>query len=750
MKIKKYVNSVVQNRTDDFYVIKRDEKKFYTKKSTYNSLKKLKTDLEQTSAIGKTINIGIAAQEIYKNYKNKTKSFCAKLHYLLSKSIFVIRKIFQRKIEFKLDQERNEIKALHKAIISEVDHAAREVHLGSPANTLNSLFNPNNSNEQLETVITVIKNFKDRLNDPLTQQRITESRRKENEKIYQQLIDELKADLSIPREFIEAVENAWTGQINTLIPKEVKENKVLFSDHLKKQILSASKEATSKKIKQQLKELESKILEDFHKGRITPSEKVIKTAYQEFFQLLKKAEEGGKLSPEELKKWKLQYNDIVNKAYLENEIIKYKKEQEKGLVKRVSGNSIERILLSALSNTTIEEKNNNNFSKLKVLETLLTGHDLDKISIEELKNQVSYAQQEERIRNVGIPQNSIKRTILLIDQIQTKYNEEQHKAISYRDIECLKQLANPKTKKPIEKLKKSKERSIKNSINIEFSNKIKEKEFISDVKKYHNFKLDNLTLDQFIINSDQFKDFSIKFEKNYTGSIQFYREFGEDLAMEFDQSDDINEALGDGVCWAKSSRWVADEVNYADANEVNHADNKLTDEFIKKHHWNEIIESDRFIQAFEGCIHYFKVADNNFDSNKIIKFLNKEVIPKKIRTKLKIKPIATTPHLVTTSVDNEKGLTDFWKLELLNYLNIETDALERSEGAALLGISKHAIYMRYDLKRNVYRIGDPNFGIIEFNKGTLEERRKKFFDCFAFFMLFYKTDHCIFTTFLKK
>ncbi len=60
--------------------------------------------------------------------------------------------------------------------------------------------------------------------------------------------------------------------------------------------------------------------------------------------------------------------------------------------------------------------------------------------------------------------------------------------------------------------------------------------------------------------------------------------------------------------------------------------------------------------------------------------------------------------------------------------------LKKSHGVALLNIPGHQMYIRFDTRKNLYRIGDPNIGILTFdNKDNFFACLKSLLDTFYFY-----------------
>lgn len=752
-----YITSISKiNDSDatDSYKIDRDPKFVKKPGCAARTLNAFEKDIQANTSVGKAIKTGIAAQEIYKGYIEKSNSLCGKFCYVIKKAAYVIKKIFYGSLpEFGLDAEKKEIEKSYQAILHVADQACQDFH-GSLAIIVDTM-TPSEKlpdQEQLENVVTVVQNVKSRLNHPETQRKITDARKKHNEEAFNSLLNLLcRQYTAIPQKFVHAVIDSWTNPYNDLIPACVKEHKTLFTKELQDKILNAAlqivNETNEKKINELLVELQKNISKDFLEGKITPSALVIQRAYPELFKYIKDREERktSALSDDKLAQLKAQYNKIVNQAYLKNEIQKYKELQKSQLIQRSTESSLERILLNAIGAKKTDESKNSNLENLNILETLLLGDGLDVMSIEELKHQISLSQQAERLFSRGIAKNSISRFVEVIEEADKEYESALEKAKPLHNIIArLSPDVNPdRCKQSIEGLKRRKEKIIKQKIQREFSKKAGQENFVKQLRDFIDSASSKPSIkNTFEITPETFSSFSTKAEEAMS-MIDFFNEYCSDMLMEFRQgADDPNEILGNGVCWAKSSRWVADEVNFPDQT--------ITKEYIQKRDWNVITEQDRFLQAFADMAISFKSSLSSLDD------LNKLYFPNSVRKPLNISPLKSIPYGIDVDAECSKLLTkpslspgdkqivtDFWTNKINIFLENEY-ALKKSNGTFLLGIEKHAIYMRFDSKRNIYRIGDPNFGIFEFNRGTLDERKEKFIRCFAFFALFYKTDHCLF------
>ena len=65
---------------------------------------------------------------------------------------------------------------------------------------------------------------------------------------------------------------------------------------------------------------------------------------------------------------------------------------------------------------------------------------------------------------------------------------------------------------------------------------------------------------------------------------------------------------------------------------------------------------------------------------------------------------------------------------LKKHMELHQERLRFSHGTLLLMITKHALHIRCDHKRKIFRFGDTNTGIFDFHKS--DEPLKELFECF--------------------
>lgn len=173
-------------------------------------------------------------------------------------------------------------------------------------------------------------------------------------------------------------------------------------------------------------------------------------------------------------------------------------------------------------------------------------------------------------------------------------------------------------------------------------------------------------------------------------AIAWYKKYQDHFVCEFSQGwDDVNEALGGGVCYAAGNR-LARQILF------------FPDEPVEKIRLNSILPSDRWLQA-----------SYNISKQKVI-------LPPEILAKLGIKEI------ILFFARGEENL----RAAILD----QVGNLRGSNGGIIVNSATHATVMRLDHVRNKYQFIEPNFGTLKFEKATKEETPEelahRMVDCF--------------------
>lgn len=587
------------------------------------------------------------------------------------------------------------------------------------------------------------------VNTPSMQEKILEKRRLFNETAFTALVEELEKDPTIPPAFLQAFRASWKApeSDDQIIPLEIKQHKKLFSRALRQEILASAKKAANEsdkeKIAESLENLRKNILQDLNSGRIIPADKVIQDRYKGFFDLLKKAREGQVLSGEEQILWKEKYNEIVNNAYLHYEVGKKSKNP---LLTKPTGSKIENHLLELLGRGKEDdpiEKKKRNLANLKVMETLMGGQGLDKISIEELKLRVAEEQRLARLQGPGIPQ--ARRAAQLIDALEEKRQALQREAEPFtKEITTLDSPCPPKNKK---KLLQKKKRTLQYKISSEIFRGMKTSSILAEIKNYLSENSGDLNkiIDRF--NRISPEEISTDFDKN-PRNFQFYNKWGSQFLLELIQgNEDKNEALGNGVCCAINSRWIQKELE--------NKKNKIDADFIRIHQLDAILPEDRVAQClYESSLELPKIYLGNISvPSDELKRYNEIIFPKQFRDRFNFAPLTELPKTIAPNDFKEKN--DYSTTEKQQHHHIwkdlfqkQLDTLPPNQKIVDLGLSfeggGHAIYIRYDLENGIFRIGDPNYGLIEIKEGSIEEKKNNFIECLADLMMEYNTKYCSF------
>jgi hypothetical protein len=199
--------------------------------------------------------------------------------------------------------------------------------------------------------------------------------------------------------------------------------------------------------------------------------------------------------------------------------------------------------------------------------------------------------------------------------------------------------------------------------------------------------LKSTSLKQSILNAWHDPDFG----KSLLPKMDFYNEFGTHLALEFMQgSEDPNEALTEGVCWALVHRIMGQSQQKPNEDEAS-----LT---------IGITPGDRVVQArYKQTKEHWKYSPKEFDKDR-----EKELLCSK-----------------------EKS-------EWIHGIDSFKDELQPSKGWMLLGLyfedsTAHAIGLRVDHTRNKLWLWDPNIGFFKFeaHETSFGENKKRLLSCLS-------------------
>lgn len=738
------------------------------------SLKLLEQKCDPKDA-AKTIKIAIAAHEIFKGYTKKITGFWARICY-------GIRKLFG--LHKKLDAKNKGVADIYQKILMSArtcyqrqDLAAEDslkfflptpapipesVPVSQPLSTpthppistaesiIEALAASNSNNRpEPQQVATVVNKLEALINAPIMQEKILEKRRTFNEMAFTKLLEELEKNPVIPPSFLQAFRASWNApeSDDQIIPLKIKQHKQLFSRALRQEILVAAKKAAKEfdkeKITESLENLRKNILQDLNSGRIIPAEKVIQDRYKGFFDLLRKASEGEIFSEQEQILWKEKYNEIVNHAYLHYEVTKKRKNTS---LTPATGSKIENLLLELLGRGKESdpiEKKKRNLVNLQVIETLMGGQGLDKISIEELKLHIAKEQRLARLQGPGIPK--AERAAQVIDALEEKRQALRRQAEPFaKEIITLDPNCPPKGKKF---LLKGKEKTFKRKINRAIYERMKRATTLEEIKNYLSGNSENLaaTIDKF--NKISLEKISIDFDNNPRHFL-FYNKWGSQFLLELIQgSEDANEALGEGVCCAITSRWIQ--------NELKNTKNTIDTDFIRNCQLDQILPEDRIAQSlFQSSTELPKIYLGNISvPSDHLQQYNEIKFPKKFRNRFNFAPLTQLPIRITPEGIKEKNnynisekqrLHAMWKNLFQKHLeNLPSNQKILNVILSLRDVG-HAIYVRYDVTNGIFRIGDPNYGIIEITGNSIDEKKNYFLECFADLMMEYNPKSCSF------
>ncbi len=181
--------------------------------------------------------------------------------------------------------------------------------------------------------------------------------------------------------------------------------------------------------------------------------------------------------------------------------------------------------------------------------------------------------------------------------------------------------------------------------------------------------------------------------------FDWYYKWIDNIEKPFSQGfEDKNEALGQGVCFAMSLRLIAYENTHPDA----------TDEEIANH--IQIKPQDRFFQALYSATKHSKLDDRILSHVGLKNLRVVDQFPKKNKDFLDRKKLLQ--HLSQTVKDSTK-----WKeINGVCSIGISGGKVKESKGAKKITNGwGHAIHTRIDTDRGIYRLFDPNFGLLFFH-----------------------------------
>lgn len=725
-----YILEVKENVQNSSFDIIRQTKK---PGSALETLQKLENTYEQA----KRAKVEEAATEIFNGFKIKAERYseqstgfagfifkvmkwfgCDKK---LAAKRQAVEEVYQRimaKVRSKPEDEKGE-EPSEKNLSKNIPALAQKDE--SSASIIDTLANPTAS---IQDVADISKKLAAMLENPESNVNMRLKRAAFNKKAYEQLHEELKKDQAIPAEFIQAVEESWENVHdvpNSLIPLRVKNSDELFDSALSRQILAQAQEVAKKASKEAiataLQELSENIAKDLKQGRIVASQAVLENYYKDFFTVLKKARDGVSITKEEEAAWNMQYSAIVNKAFLNQQISQIKNK------KRIAISSIEAFLLKGLYNISqndilAQQKQKN--AHLAVIEFLLADQGLDKIAIDELKQLIAKEQRLKRFAEHGI-QNA-ERLGILVEEWDGQYRFKLREVLPLaNEIETLHCDGLIKLKKRILKRKKI---LLKKSIRNCIFKQIKSEEGL--LKEY----LLSKDSQPYSLNFPTADQLSKSVDETLAQDIKFFNKWKDDFLFELIQGEDENECLKEGICLAIVLRWIKDELKNEGGN--------IDPSYIEKNHLNSLLPRDRVIQTSIETAGFLVIESLKKPGEKIpIKtldevpaFMNEKIYTKSLKRKIGLTP--SNKHIdELKKLSPEDRNPNEWQEILKRYLEQDSKCTTIHWGLRFSKGPGHAIYTRIEKDKGIFRIGDPNYGMIEIRGRDDEEKYARFLECFS-------------------
>ncbi len=543
-----------------------------------------------------------------------------------------------------------------------------------------------------------------------------------NDVASQKLFDEMQKDPQIKLDVFRKFEENWRSGDRSLFGADVQKGGLLTEQTREVIIKEARHLSTQVELTAALEGFKRRLSRDLSAGAVVPQKKVLEARYPSFFTFVKKKFK--ELTQPEKKDLTAGYRKIVADALLLQEMKKIERHTA-----QTPGSFVENTLLQMLGLGSIENlevRRQRHQAEMQVVKTLLEGQGLAGKELENMRSKLEEAKLEGRLLASGVPKEQVKIYQQVIQTVQVIYDQMLVDAKDYKGQ--LNLLPEGQLKQMRQWLLETKANWFDKSIEQEVSEKLKaltQPNAWNELVKKSPDEVATEILEPFesyygMLKSGYLNEY---FENGLKPYIEFHNKWKHRLQGEMIQGVvDKQEAFGDGVCTGVGSRWAINDQRHPKASVQ-----ELCDPAKLK-----VSATDRLLQGFTSMAFRLKhfIIKTQKDRNES---LIEKTFPEGFKKTLGIQKAETMGNVSGTydSVTNKyKQLTDE-QLQAFETQIKGQKKLEQSNGVmpVRLDFAKggaHLIYLRYDPKQkpNVFRLGEPIAGILEF------PNEKEFFECF--------------------
>jgi hypothetical protein len=446
-----------------------------------------------------------------------------------------------------------------------------------------------------------------------------------------------------------------------------------------------------------------KVKDDLEHHNLTPNHVVIESKYRKLKELMVEFPQFNNQ-----KEAKQCYNTLVNKALLQQELLKRKSQSYN------RGSFKENQLLNLLKFTPNE--NYQSLAVTQLIEDMLQSSQLSEQSADLLKKEIHIAEFNGRLKAAGVADSELENMKKLLDAFESfRGKMGKHffalakKTVSldkYDSLPCIKQrLQNYRYSQVVSQLNPMLENMFKKDTlrkalsldTITFESKY--------LKEFDNFGLDDEKTTQMFVDT---------LTKEMNKKMAFYEKWHHRIAVDAIQGqEDSDEVLSKGVCLAKCLRVGTYEKNHPK-------------DSVKLLGGDLITGLDRFEQA-----RYHKAFLDVLKGKTESALGEAMTTPKEVLSRYGYQHI----HWLATINENQNDKKKI-AVEVMNHMNdlaLNQDVvqqLEQTHGVFFINLEGkdwgHALHCRLDFKLGLFRIHDPNIGIFEIpaEKGKIQAAKE--------------------------
>lgn len=503
------------------------------------------------------------------------------------------------------------------------------------------------------------------------------------------LFEELEQDNTISPSIVLMLRNDWDDK-GTLIGTSIKKNREFLTQERCREIIAIAKKASLEAaIRDQLEQVGQKLRQDVLQGRLVVTSQ-LERQYPEFYALHKLPH----LDDAQKAKWAKEFQGIVNRVYIQ-QAIKMKQKQQRDV------DAVEDLILTAMGKIDDDAYNTQKLkaeAELEVMRLLLEGEGIETQSLQSLEELMRIKKMEARLTALGVEKAKIPALVTLLPSLKQELRELHNATLPWAStITDLPETFPLLAKRA---LLKSKKAAVAAVVEDEFTNHIYSMQEIFQKKVWGISDLLEFSLPASLKMRVRDGSSFTSIDQELIRYGAFYENWGHRIVREMRQGfNDLDAIFHEGTCHGITTRWVVNEQKYPALK---------AEDFVQMVDVGTIRPSDRFRQLCLYAKHFL------VDGHKLVhrlwspQFLKKE--------KIRAVRLFREPCDAKTSAEAIK-----------RNLDACLEQLAQSEGALYLLIKSHCLSLRIDPRRNIYRLGDVNVGLLDFSQSRNPLR--ELYDC---------------------